>query len=254
MPDRRKHRGAHPEDERLFAESQHESLRKAVGEYSWLLTRDYADESALKLVGDRHNLTARQRLAVWRSACSDQALRRRTETRKPLTASADTRLGIDGYNLLITVESGLSGGLVLIGRDGCYRDLASVHGTYRKVEETAPAIELIAEHLTQAGVQSIDWYLDRPVSNSGRLKTLMAEMLEARGVRWNIELVDQPDRVLADYPGVVATADGWILDHCRAWANIAAALINARIPQPWIVDLRPTSAPDHAQSHAQIPE
>ncbi|MEE9297278.1 MAG: DUF434 domain-containing protein [Phycisphaerae bacterium] len=238
MPDKRKHRGAHPDDARLFAEAHQAALRLAVEEYAWLLTRDYADESALKLVGDRHNLTARQRLAVWRSACSDQALHRRAQAETPLSQCVPTRLGIDGYNLLITIESALSGGLVLIGRDGCRRDLASIHGTYRKVSETIPAVELIADHLTQAGATSIDWYLDQPVSNSGRLKVLMAKLLEARSLHWNIELPDNPDRKLADYTGVVASADGWILDHCRSWVNLAADIIETHIPDAWIVDLR----------------
>ena len=140
MPDKRKHRGRHPDDDRLFADPLLETLRTAVAEYSWLLTRGYAVDSALKLVGDRHGLTARQRMAVRRSACTDHALRRRANAMITLGEVGGRSVGIDGYNLLITVESGLSGGLILIGRDGCYRDLASIHGTYRKVEETVPAL------------------------------------------------------------------------------------------------------------------
>lgn len=238
MPDKRKHRGAHPEDQRLFAESQTESLCRGVAEYSWLLTRGYAHESALKLVGDRHGLTARQRLGVWRSGCPDQSLQYRAERLTTLAGCAGERIGIDGYNLLITVESALSGGVILIGRDGAYRDLASIHGTYRRVEETVPAVELIIDFITQAGVRSIDWYLDRPVSNSGRLKALMAELLEARGVQWNIELVDNPDPILAESASVVVTADSWILDRCRRWVNLAAELVTTRVPGAWRLDLR----------------
>ena len=61
MPDRRQHRGQHPDDQRLFDEAYREILRIAVAEYSWLLTRHYATDSALKLVGDHHGLTVRQR-------------------------------------------------------------------------------------------------------------------------------------------------------------------------------------------------
>ena len=238
MPDKRKHRGAHPEDQRLFAESQREGLRCAVEEYSWLLTRGYADDSALKLVGDRHNLTARQRMAVWRSACSEHSLQYRRTRLTPLSACTGDRIGVDGYNLLITVESALSGGLILIGRDGAYRDLASIHGTYRKVEETVPAVELIIDYLSESGARLIDWYLDRPVSNSGRLKALMADVLEARGRRWNIELVDNPDPILAAKRGPVVSADSWILDRCQRWVNLAGELIAARLGDAWCVDLR----------------
>ncbi len=244
MPDRRTHRGKHPTDDRLFGDDRLGGLRTAVAEYSWLLTRGYARESGLKLVGDRHDLTARQRMAVMRSACSDQALERRRRTRTALADAVGARLGIDGYNLLITVESALSGGLILVGRDGCYRDLASIHGTYRKVSETITAIELIADYLAGHDITRIDWYLDRPVSNSGRLKALIAEVLERRGLfpsgraEWNIELPNDPDTVLAQYDGMVATSDSEVLDRCGRHVNLAAEIIDATVAAAWMIDLR----------------
>ncbi|HEY0082494.1 MAG TPA: DUF434 domain-containing protein, partial [Pyrinomonadaceae bacterium] len=76
-PDRRQHRSAHPADWQLFDASRVADLRSAVAELSWLLTRGYASKSALKLVGDRYELTERQRLAVSRAACPDASLERR---------------------------------------------------------------------------------------------------------------------------------------------------------------------------------
>src|SRR5688572_9308534 len=74
VPDERRHRGAHPEDPDLFGPAWHGPLRDAVADFSWLLSKDYASPSALKVVGDRYNLSARQRTAVMRSACSDAQL------------------------------------------------------------------------------------------------------------------------------------------------------------------------------------
>ncbi len=76
--------------------------------------------------------------------------------------------------------------------------MASVHGSFRKVAETLPAIELIGAFLARCGVAECRWYLDSPVSNSGRLKTLLRETAEARGWPWQIELVASPDRVLRE--------------------------------------------------------
>jgi hypothetical protein len=56
MPDRRTHRGPHPEDERLFAADGLPILRQAVADLCWLLSRGYAPESSLKLVGDCYDL------------------------------------------------------------------------------------------------------------------------------------------------------------------------------------------------------
>ena len=129
MPDSRQHRGAHPADTRLFAASTLPTLRTAVFELSWLLNRGYSETAALKLVGDRHRLQKRQRLALARAACSDRAARARAEKCLPLKDIRDEELVIDGFNLLISIEAALGDGVILRCRDGCFRDIASVHGS-----------------------------------------------------------------------------------------------------------------------------
>ena len=244
MPDKRRHRGPHPDDEMLFAAATVPTLRAAVAELSWLLSRGYASDSGLKLVGDRHNLTARQRMAVRRCACGSSCVRDREAKRLASTNVREARFAVDGYNLLITIESALAGGVILIGRDGCYRDLASIHGTYRRVCETGPALGMILDVIDDIGPAGVDWYLDRPVSNSGRLKTLIAGFIEARKVvgrsiaELNIRLVDNPDQVLGNYDGIVATSDSVVLDRCRRWMNLASEIIDERIPEAFKVDLR----------------
>ena len=63
---------------------------------------------------------------------------------KPLAACRVAGLAIDGYNILITGESALAGGLPFRARDGGIRDLAGVHGSWRRVEETERAVRLVA--------------------------------------------------------------------------------------------------------------
>ena len=46
MPDKRSHRGPHPEDGRLFVPEQWPALQAAVGDLSWLLSHAYALNSA----------------------------------------------------------------------------------------------------------------------------------------------------------------------------------------------------------------
>src|SRR5262249_22963751 len=144
---------------------------------------------------------------------------------------------IDGYNLLTTIEAALAGGFVLAARDGAFRDMASMHGTWRRVAETEPAIELVGSFLAQTGVAGCHWYLDRPVSNSGRLKRILLDLSAANDWRWEVELVDDPDRILATATALVATADSAILDRCPACVNLAAEIIRDRVPQPRVIDL-----------------
>jgi hypothetical protein len=237
VPDARKHRGADPRDARDFAEDRWPALREAVSDLSWLLGRGYAEVSSRKLVGDRYALTERQRKAVLRCACSDDALARRAARRR---APADLRgrpLLVDGFNVLTTVEAALGGAVVVAGRDGSYRDIAGVHGTYRKVEETHPAILLVGEVLGSLEAGPCLWYLDRPVSNSGRLRGLLMEVASMQGRDWSVELVYNPDPILAASDEVVATADSAILDRCSAWFPLARFVIEEGVPTARVVAL-----------------
>jgi hypothetical protein len=253
MPDTRSHRGQHPTDAKLFAADKVPKLRQAVADYSLLLTKGYAETSSLKLVGDRFGLTHRQRLAVMRCSCSDQQLINRKNKQLGIEAVKGQPIAIDGYNLLITIESAMSGGLIFIGRDGCLRDLASIHGTYRKVTETIPAVELIGNFLQENNIAKVLWLLDSPVSNSGRLKTLIREIAENHGwngfdpfdklragkltASWQIELVTSPDAVLIKSDEIVASSDSIVLDGCKRWVNLAAEIITRKIPSATVLDL-----------------
>jgi hypothetical protein len=233
VPDTRKHRGPGPEDRAWFAPEARPALAAAVADLSWLLSRGYAEASSLKLVGDRHRLVERQRMAVLRSACSDEALARRRASRVDLGALRGRPLRVDGFNLILTLESALGGGIVLGGRDGCFRDLAGVHGTYRRVEETRPALELAARWLAEWGVGPCTWLLDAPVSNSGRL----AAMIRAEDTAWRAEVVPDPDVLLAVPGDPVATADSAVLDRCGAWVSLARVLVEVGAPGAFVVDL-----------------
>ena len=237
MPDRRHHRGAHPEDAGQFGPAALPALREATADLSWMLGRAYAMPGALKLVGDRYTLTQRQRTAIMRAACSDADRDARRGREMTLSALAGQRLLIDGYNLITTIETALGGGVILACRDGACRDIASIHGTYRKVDETPASLELIGRTLNDLNVAEASWYLDSPVSNSGRLKALMEQVAAERGWNWQVQLVVDPDYILSRTPKVIATADSVILDRCERWANLARQIIRAHVPDAWMIEL-----------------
>ena len=237
MADSRTHRGAHPEDARLFAAAAVGRLQEAVGHLSWLLSRGYVSPSALKLVGDRHGLTTRQRTSVARCACSDADLASRQERQVDAAGLKCRPLWVDGYNVLTTVEAALAGGVILAARDGTYRDMASMHGSYRKVAETLPALELIGRSLSSLSVSECVWYLDRPVSNSGRLGQIILSMASEDGWPWRVELVADPDAILSQAECTVATADSGILDCCGSWFNLAREVVAKYVEEVWMVEL-----------------
>jgi hypothetical protein len=172
-----------------------------------------------------------------RSSCSDEQRANRKSRRLDINQIAGQVIAIDGYNVLITTEAEMSGGLIFRGQDGCCRDLASIHGTYRKVSETQPAIELIGEFLQQIGIGEALWLLDSPVSNSGRLKTTLRELAERNNWNWQIDLVTSPEAALIKGERIVASSDSVILDKCGRWVDLAGEIIKNRLPEAKIIDL-----------------
>jgi len=232
----RKQRGLAPGDAEAFGPRWVPALRTAVQELSWLLGRGYAERSAIELVGNRHALSARQRKAVSRCAAADEAVHARRSRRVEPTALEDAVVHVDGFNAIIVGESVWSGGVVLVGRDGAHRDLASVHGTYARVEQTAEVLGALARVLAPA--RQVVWYLDRPVSNSGRLAGLLRDAARAHALAWEVELPWDPDAVLVDSHAIVATADARILDAGVRWVDLAGALRSLAPGSPLVVDLR----------------
>lgn len=237
MPDKRKHRGPHPVDKKLFREENIPLLKAAVQDYSLLLSKGYPEKGSLKLVGDRFSLTKRQRTAVMRCACSNEQLDSRNRRRVGFEQITDNEVIIDGYNTLITVESALAGAVIFKSRDKTYKDLASIHGTYRKIEETVPAAELIGDFLEEKGIERTTWLLDKPVSNSGRLKKILLELAEQKNWNWRLELEYNPDEILKEGNLPVISSDSAVLDKCKTWVNLGEQLITERIPDVWLVDL-----------------
>lgn len=237
-PDKRQHRGAHPSDSELFAAERLPVLRSATSELSWLLSRGYAMVAALKLVGDRHGLTARSRLAVSRAACSDEQRRLRLSKAISVEQARGESLIVDGFNLIITVEAAMSGGLLFRARDLCIRDLSSVHGSYRSVEETESAIRLIGEALEVIKPGRVRWLLDRPVSNSGRLAQRIRAVAEEAGWPWTVEAVFNPDKLMQEEAdGIAVTSDSMVLDGAARWLNLNQHLITRYLRDAWLIDL-----------------
>jgi hypothetical protein len=236
MPDLRRHRGAHPRDRESFAESALPALRLAIEDYSWLLGRNYAPLAALKLVGDHHQLMARQRLAISRVACSDAARARRSARRLRPDELARRSLAVDAFNAIIALEVALGGGVGLIGRDGARRDLGSVHGTYRKVLETPHAIELLVRGLLACQPAAVAWYLDRPVSNSGKLAASIRTQIARLGASWTVELVEDTDRRVSQPGAVAASADSGVIEAAEHWFDLAGWVIREQVPDAWTLD------------------
>lgn len=228
-------RGFAAEDIRNFSGEALSKLNRAADDLRELLDRGYPVKPSAAFIGNHYLLSERQRLAMVRwTASSAQADSRRAKELAAETLSGAT-VNIDGFNTIITLEVALSGSAVFRCMDGTYRDLAGLRGTYRLIDKTDTAIRLIVEKLRELDAAGANVFLDKPVSNSGRLKTRIAEIAEEVGFDVNIEIADGIDRILFRLSKII-TSDSVILDRCESWFNLNGRIL-PRLDGAWIVEL-----------------
>lgn len=228
-------KGFRPSDRKDFDDRRMPVLSRACHELSWLLDRDYPTDTARDFVGDRYQLTSRQRLLLARVVSGDAAARRRAAKRVGNVSDAGGRVSVDGFNAIVTLEVALAGGPVVACQDKTVRDLAGMRGTYHPSEETDRAIRLLFDHLGAVGATDVDVRIDGPVSNSGRLRALVLEAAEGYpALDVHAELDRDVDAVLASTPDVVVTTDSVILDKSTWWLNAVAEVLEG-IDGVWMI-------------------
>lgn len=215
-------RGFVPEDAKEFNEKSLLLLKKAGEELLWLIDRGYPIKSVSTFVGNHYLLSERQRVALMRSISPTASLKQREEKR--ISDCKGKTVFIDGFNQIITLEVALSNSTLLKCMDKTIRDLAGLRGTYRLIDKTEQAIELIAQQLQHLEIASVVFYLDKPVSNSGRLKMKILELLKKYDFDVTVELADNADVILEKLDFVI-TSDAIILDKCKSWINLLYDII-----------------------------
>lgn len=218
-------RGFVPEDVKNFSPQALEIMRTASRHVCYLANEGYDLKQATTFVGNHYLLSERQRLAIMRSVATQVQIENRQKKQVPMTALSGREVWIDGFNTIITLEVLLSDSILFSCMDGTIRDLAALRGTYRLIPETEKAILMLFVLLQEAEVSRVNILLDQPVSNSGRLKTCMAEIGEEYPFALDIQILREVDRDLYDKE-LVITSDSIILDHCISWVNLTRGCLD----------------------------
>lgn len=241
-PENRKHRGPDPRDLTLFTENQIRLMQQAANDYLWLINRGYPLNATLKLTGDRYKLHQRQRIAIARSICPDNQINLLNEKFCKPEDIKEQAVYIDGFNTIITLEALLSNAPVLICRDHTLRDLSGVHGSYRKISETPDVIKLTAMALKLLKPASINWFFDRPVSNSGRLAEMVRNTGKEENIEWECHTTDNTDQLLIQQQGIIITSDSGIMLKCDKWFNLTFYIKETFSLKGWFIDLLKTQS------------
>lgn len=213
------------------------SFYKAAQDLRYLLSRGYSINSAIELVGNHYQLSKDKRMLLQRGVCSELEARTRKNKKSGLFRLTGHPLGIDGHNVLITVESALKNKPLILSDDGFIRDISAVSKGYRPSHFTTEALNLIFELLRQHPPTKVDWYLDAPLSKSGELAELIRDLLKKYKLRGTAQAVSVPERYLIKYSGLVATSDSVLINVCKEVIDLAGEAIKS-LPNPTLFILQ----------------
>ena len=196
-----------------------DALKEPVYDLRFLLDRGYNKDSAIRVVADKYRLTKKERNFLLRAIFSKKEA---GEHRKKLTKSAKGRdLVVDGYNVLITVESFLKNKELFLSDDGFVRDVSATFGKYRIGRTTPKAAEKILSALKAHRPKSVTFIFDSQVSFSGELCKMFRERMSEIGIKGDASTAENADYAIIEANKIVSTSDRAIIKKAERVLDLA---------------------------------
>lgn len=204
-----------------------QDMKEAVHDLRYLLNRDYPRDSAVEFVSDHYELELDKRHLLTRCVFSKEEVR---SHRLKLVESSEIEgriVGVDGYNVLITVESILSGDGVIRCDDGIVRDLQAIFGSYKMNELTEEAIKIILKLLDEMNPCEVFLFFDKQVSKSGELAGFTRRELKKQNLSGDAQTVEGVDKTVWEHE-VSASSDRIIIERSERVLDIPMELLRKR--------------------------
>ncbi len=211
-------------------------IKSATSDLRFLLDRGYRKKGALKFVANRYVLNKRQKNYLVRTVFSREKSLARKGKIVDITFIKGKTLFVDGYNVLITVESICSNNerSVVVCDDGVLRDVNAVFGKYKYNEWTEIALNQIIFLLKFYKPLFVKFFYDSPVSRSGELAKLTNRIIKAHGVNgcavtsknvdFELKNLSNASGNNSDSTYIIATSDGAIIDKVKNVLDIPSEL------------------------------
>lgn len=213
-------------------------LGNAVRNLRYLLDHGYPRDSSVNFVSNHYRLQLDERHLLAR--CVFSKLEVAEHLRKKVGASAvrGKRLGVDGYNALITTESILTKKQVVRCDDGYIRDLRAIFGKYKPSRATDRALAELLEVLRKARPREVIVLFDKQASRSGELAGATRRGLKKVGLQGDSRTVGGVDFKLRAFD-VAASSDRAVIRRARAVWDVPAELLKRKKAN--ILDLAKTT-------------
>ncbi|WP_445475448.1 DUF434 domain-containing protein [Methanococcoides methylutens] len=201
---------AHP----LPANKLKEKLSEPAIDIRYLLSRGYVRKTAITFVSNHYRLTEHERHVLARLVFSNETADSRSKKKLVCSHLEGCDVLVDGYNVIITIESSLKNEPIWSADDGFLRDTSGIFRNHRVTDTTYMAVDEMLATLSNLKLRSATILLDSQMSNSGKLAQFILEKAESNDFKTDARTSKHVDFDLkeAGTHAVIATADGIIVD------------------------------------------
>jgi hypothetical protein len=147
------------------------------------------------------------------------------------TDISDRDLLLDGYNVLLSVDSLLKKEPMWICDDGYIRDTRYYFSKAKQVEDIEDSLDLILKFISKTRPKSVIFLLDAQISRSGELAGFIRHKMKEDGIKGEARTSRTADFELKAEGGdprknlIVATSDGIVIDSVLQVLDIPACLM-----------------------------
>jgi hypothetical protein len=215
-----------------------ERMKDASIDLRFLLNRRYDKARAIKFVGNKYQLDKSERHILYRALYSDDEINAIKKKLVPFEQISGKHLVIDGYNVLITVESILHNKTIINCDDGVIRDVSGVFGSYVITPVTNNSLNLILSQIAENPPTLLQFFFDSQVSKSGELSKNVREKINELQLNGDAETVKHVDTTLKKLDcDIVATSDTIIIAQASAVVDIPQRIVEVIKPPVTILKL-----------------
>lgn len=225
-------------------------LSLILKDISYLFNRGYDKRRAIDFVASRYLLDRSLRNFIFRTLSSNDTA---SQTKAKLVTVEQLRgqtLGVDGFNILITLQEMVQNHSVYLCYDHVIRDTAGNYGRFYSEADGVRAIQTLITVLLALPLAKFTILLDEPVSHSGKVASQLRDELARQMTKVSIEslsadfhpstavvTVKSPDHELGLFD-VVASHDSVVIEKSKASFDIPRHVIALGLLSPTIVDIR----------------
>jgi len=198
----------------LPADQLKEKLSEPAMDIRYLLSRGYKRKSAITFVSNHYRLIEPERQILTRLVFSPKRADHRNKKKLECSQLKGCDVFVDGYNVLITIETALKNEPLWFADDGFLRDTSGIFSNHKITDTTCMAVDEMILTLANLKVRSATILLDSQMSNSGILAELIRKRSKDQTFKGDTRTSKHVDFDLkeAGSHAVIATADSVIVD------------------------------------------